>query len=211
MSSTREVVKRNQFADYLNIGSTETPNFTLMGTGFTTLDEEPGAQTESKKYVNESSKSTSVTGYETKFPFESDFICSQDVILALYNVGRNHSLGLDSEFEYVRVELWDKKGENEFSARKFLVSAEISSISGETDMTVSGNLNALGDFVDGTFNTVTRIFTEGVSDEESNTVPNVDSDEKEELEDTKEPTLEDDLELDLDSQLEDELENELEE
>ncbi len=185
MSLTREVVKRHQFADYLNLGSTESSNFTLMGTGFTTLNEEPGAQTESKKYINEASKSTSVTGYEAKFPFESDFISSQEVIIALYNVGRNHALGSAAEFEYVRVELWDKTGENEFSARKFLVSTEISSISGETDMVVSGNLNALGDFVDGTFNTVTRVFSEGVSDSNSSTVLNVSS------------LLEDDQELEL--------------
>ena len=50
---SRNVVKRHQFADYLNVGDEQTPEFVLMGVGFTTLDEEPGAQTETKKYVNE--------------------------------------------------------------------------------------------------------------------------------------------------------------
>ena len=54
----------------------------------------------------------------------------------------------------VRVELWEpaKGKENEFSARKFIVSAEISEVSGDTDIQVSGNLNAVGDPIDGTFN-----------------------------------------------------------
>ncbi len=158
--SDRTVVKRHQFADYLNVATAEEPSFVLMGTGFTTLDEEPGAQTETKKYVNEAASSKSVVGYETVFPFESDFIKEQEAIIALYNVGRNHYLGSDAEFEYVRVELWNQsETENEFEARKFIVSAEISEISGENDMQVSGNLNAMGDPINGTFNTTTKTFT----------------------------------------------------
>ena len=42
---SRNVTKRHEFADYLNIQDTENPSFVLMGTGFTTLDENPGAQT----------------------------------------------------------------------------------------------------------------------------------------------------------------------
>ena len=151
MDTSRNVVKRHQFADYLNTQTADKPNYCLMGVGFTSLNEEPGAQTESK----------SVTGYETVFPFESDLIPEQEPILALYNVGRNHCTGSEAEFEYVRVELWEPVSgkENEFSARKFIVSAEISEVSGDTDIQVSGNLNAVGDPIDGTFNTQTKTFT----------------------------------------------------
>nr|DAM26085.1 MAG TPA: hypothetical protein [Caudoviricetes sp.] len=158
----RNVVKRHQFADYLNVPQAEgTDKYCLMGTGFTSLNEEPGAQTDTKKYVNEKASSKSVTGYETVFPFESDLIPEQEPILALYNVGRNHCTGSDAEFEYVRVELWEPVSgkKNEFAARKFTVSAEISEVSGDTDIQVSGNLNAVGDPVDGTFNTETKTFT----------------------------------------------------
>lgn len=159
-SKNRNVTKRHEFADYLNIQDANNPSFVLMGGGFTTLNENPGAQTAKKKYINEKSTTSSVTGYETVFPFESDLIVQQEAILALYNVGRNHCTGSDAEFQYVRVELWDKVPgkENEFAARLFTVSAEISSISGEDEIAVSGNLNAAGDPVDGTFNTATRTF-----------------------------------------------------
>lgn len=160
-NQSRNVTKRHDFADYLNIQTEETPKFVLMGTGFTTLDENPGAQTSKKKYVNEAASSSSITSYETVFPFESDLIIQQEAVLALYHVGRNHLTGSDAEFPYVRVELWDKvpDKENEFAARLFTVSAEISSISGEDEIAVSGNLNAVGDPIDGTFNTETRVFT----------------------------------------------------
>lgn len=158
---SRNVTKRHEFADYLNIQTEETPKFVLMGTGFTTLDENPGAQTSKKKYVNEAASSSSITSYESVFPFVSDLIIQQEAVLALYQVGRNHLTGSDAEFPYVRVELWDavEGQENEFAARLFTVSAEISSISGEDEIAVSGNLNAVGDPIDGTFNTKTRTFT----------------------------------------------------
>lgn len=161
MQGKRNVIKRHQYADYLNVGTGETPEYVLMGAGFTTLDEEPGAQSESVKYVNEASASSSVVGYETTFPFEAEQIMEEKAIDALYTVGRNHYIGADAEFEYVRVELWNKSAASEagFEARRFIVSAEISSLSGENKMTMSGNLNAVGDPVLGTFNTSTKTFT----------------------------------------------------
>ena len=33
-------IYRHQYADYLNVGTTEEPQWELMGFGFTTLDEE---------------------------------------------------------------------------------------------------------------------------------------------------------------------------
>ena len=168
MAGSRSVVRRHQFADYLNVPTAENADqYCLMGTGFTSLNEEPGAQTDTKKYVNEKASSKSVTGYETVFPFESDLIPEQEPILALYNVGRNHCTGTDAEFEYVRVELWEPVSgqKNVFAARKFIVSAEISEVTGDTEIQVSGNLNAVGDPVDGTFNTETKTFTEASATE----------------------------------------------
>lgn len=159
-TESRAAVQRDEFADYLNVGTLEKPNYVLMGVGFTTLNESPGAKTKTKKYVNERTSSTSIVSYESKFPFESDLIKSQEAVIALYNVGRNHYTGADTEFDYVRVELWDKIEKNVFAARKFKVAAEISDISGEDDQVVKGNLNAIGDPVFGVFNTETKMFTE---------------------------------------------------
>lgn len=159
--SKRTAVMRHMIADYLNVGTSEKPEYVLMGTGFTTLDESPGAQTESVKYVNEKSSSSSVTGYETSFAYEADHIQEEKAVDALYMVGRNHYTGSDAEFEYVRVEMWNKtETPNTFEARKFVVSCEVSDYSGENKQVIKGNLNAVGDPVLGTFNTQTRTFAE---------------------------------------------------
>ncbi len=201
----RNVIKRHQYADYLNVGTQETPDYVLMGAGFTTLDENPNAQSESVKYVNEVSASSSVVSYESQFPFEAEQIADERAIDAIYEVGRNHYTGSDAEFDYVRVELWKgvdsyvltsdttcdpsktyytrsgsagsyvytpvaspadadlgtyyEKVTSGYEARRFTVSAEVSSIAGENKMTLSGNLNAVGDPTLGTFDTTTRTFT----------------------------------------------------
>lgn len=162
--SRYDVVKRHQYADYLNVGTAGKEDFVLMGAGFTTLDENPSAQSESTKYVNEVSASSEVVGYETSFPFEAEQIADEKAIDALYKVGRNHLVGTDAMFDYIRVELWNKAtgsgaSATSFEARKFVVSAEISSISGENKQTIAGNLNAVGDPVLGTFDTSAKKFT----------------------------------------------------
>lgn len=165
MSGKRDAVQRHQIADYLNIGTSETPKWVLMGVGFTSLNETFGAESESSKYVCEAVESSSVVSYKSVFPFTAHLIKSQDAVNALYAVGRNHLVGSDAEFEYCRVELWDQKMNsstpvaNTFAARKFIVSAEIADLTGDKKQAMTGNLNAVGDPVDGFFDVSKKTFT----------------------------------------------------
>ena len=72
--------------------------------------------------------------------------------------------GADAERDYIRVELFDPVAskENTFKARKFRVAVEVASCAGAGGETikVTGNLNNVGTFVDGEFNTATKTFTE---------------------------------------------------
>ena len=162
----RDVIKRHQYADYLNTGTTESPTWVFMGVGFTQINEEPGAQSESVKYVCDKAASSEVVSYETKFPFEAEQIMSEAAIDDIYKIARNHGVGSEAVREYCRVELWNQVQNNgtpvanTFTARKFTVSVEVSSFSGDNKQTISGSLNAIGDPIDGTFNTAsTPTFT----------------------------------------------------
>ena len=160
--SAAKVTQRHEFADYLNCGDSTTPDWQLMGTGFTSLNESPNAQTNTKKYVNEKSSTTSITQYQTEFPYNADLIASEVAIITLYNIARDHKTGSDAVLEYIRVELWDPATEgstSEFKARKFSVANSVSDIDGEDDIQISGTLHAQGDPVDGTFNVSTKTFT----------------------------------------------------
>ena len=70
-------------ADYLNTApGEETPSYALMGTGFTSLDENPAAQTKTRKYINQASSSGSISGYAWTAAFAADQIPEQ--------IGRAH-------------------------------------------------------------------------------------------------------------------------
>ena len=128
---SRAALLRNAIADYIEIDGT----YELMGTGFTTLDENPNAQTESETYINETTASTDIIGYETEFPYESRLIPSQKAIYKLWKQGRDHATGSDVQLKYVRVELFNPIGTPseqtaEYTARQFTVANEVSDNSG---------------------------------------------------------------------------------
>lgn len=165
----RNALLRNTVADYINVAAAgETASYELMGTGFTAIDENPGAKSSKETYVNEVTSSSDITGYETAFDYTSRLIPSQDAILALWKDGRDHKVGAAAHHTYVRVDLWNPIGEPsaqsaEFAARQFTVSNEVSKFSGNggEKIEVSGTLNAVGDPILGKFDTVSKTFTAG--------------------------------------------------
>lgn len=162
--SSRTAMLRNKIADYMKIGE----DWELMGTGFTSLNESPNANSENTTYINEVTTSTAITGYETEFEYESDLIPSQKAVIALWRVGRNHLTGDDAQFEYVRVDLYNPIGtvsaeKAEYPARLFTVANEVSDCEGDggEKITVSGTLHAIGDPILGKFDVVSKTFTAG--------------------------------------------------
>jgi len=161
---SRAALLRNAIADYLKVGEGNE----LMGTGFTTLDESPGAQSDNETYINEVTASADITSYETEFSYESRLIPSQKAIYALYLDGRDHHTGDAAQHEYIRVDLFNPIGTPtdelaEYKARKFTVANEVSDFSGGggEKIAVSGTLHAVGDPIQGKFDTVSKVFTAG--------------------------------------------------
>lgn len=157
-----ETIMRHQIADYLNTGSGGTEEWSLCGAGYNTLDENPSAQVDSKVYINDKAASSTIKSYQPQFPFDTDLMKSEPAVMALYDIGRNHKTGAEAEMDYLRVELFDPVAskENTFKARKFRVAVEVSSCAGGGGETVkvTGNLNNVGSFVAGEFNTQTKTF-----------------------------------------------------
>lgn len=160
---------RFMMADYINLGDPESPKWSLMGDGFTAIDENPNAQTENIAYVNNRTASTLTTGYQVTFPFSTRLFVEQEATMKIYHVATSHALGVEGMAQYLRVDLFKNPldpniaeyGENEYRARLFIVSVAVSSISGEgtSAIVVDGDLNVQGDFVLGKFNIFTREFT----------------------------------------------------
>lgn len=160
-------VSRYKIADYINTTpNTATEMWTFMGKGFNSLNENPGAQMDEKTYISDTTSTSSVKSYKTQFPYDCDVIKDQVAAMYLYNIGRNHAIGVDAESDYIKVDLYDPcvPGSTQFfKARKFRVCIEVSGAAGAGGETMvsTGNLNTVGDPIFGYFDTVTKTFTEG--------------------------------------------------
>lgn len=136
--------------------------FELLGAGFTELNESPSAQTTSKRYINQSSSSQSVTGYEWGTSFNTDQINSEKAIEFIREIGEMQKTGADTETEYLIVDL-DKPGtvEGTFRARKFKVAIAVDSFDdNDGELGISGNFLGQSDPVEGTFTVATKDFEE---------------------------------------------------
>lgn len=153
------VRKRKVQANYLKVKEA----FELLGAGFTELNESPSAQTTSKRYINQSSSSQSVTGYEWGTSFNTDQINSEKAIEFIKEIGEMQKTGADTETEYLIVDL-DKPGtaEGTFRARKFKVAIAVDSFDdNDGELGISGNFLGQSDPVEGTFTLASKEFAEG--------------------------------------------------
>lgn len=150
--------KRKVQANYLKVNDA----FELLGTGFTELNESPSAQTTSKRYVNQSSASQSVTGYEWSTSFNADQILSEKAIEHIRNIGEMQLTGAETETEYIIVDL-DKEAQTAgYRARKFEVAIAIDSFDdNDGELGISGSFLGKSDPVEGTFDISAKTFKDG--------------------------------------------------
>ena len=158
---------RSAIADYINIGTKTNKVWALCGTGFNSLDESPNAQVDSKVYIHEDEATPSITRYESSFGFDIDTWNEQEAIMAIYDIARNRKIGTNALVEYLRTDFKVEEDGTPITtivpARMFTCAVEVSDIQGgggET-LTMSGNLNVVGEFLDGTFDLENRVFEEG--------------------------------------------------
>lgn len=151
--------------DYLNTGTTAAPVWSLMGLGFTQLDENLNAVVDEKAYINDKASTKNITGYGATFPFTADVYSDDEAIADLNKIADDQATGSAAIREYIRTKfLVDNTGEpitTTVDARKFNVAVEVSSRTGggTEAYVIAGNLHQRGGFVAGTFNLSTKTFT----------------------------------------------------
>lgn len=151
--------KRKMQANYLKVNEA----FELLGVGFTELNESPSAQTTSKRYINQSSSTQSVIGYEWSTSFNADQISSEKAIEYIRNIGEMQLTGAETETEYIIVDL-DKESSTPkgFRARKFTIAIAVDSFDdNDGELGMSGSFLGNSDPIEGTFDTEAKTFTEG--------------------------------------------------
>lgn len=151
--------------DYLGTGSGESATFSLMGLGFTQLDENLNAVVDEKAYINDKASTKNITGYGATFPFTADIYSDDAAIAELNQIADDQATGSAATREYIRTSFQVDNNGNPItttvSARKFNVAVEVTSRTGAGTeaLVIAGNLHQRGDFVKGTFDLTTKTFT----------------------------------------------------
>lgn len=151
--------QRKIVSNYLKVDE----EFELLGTGFTELSESFSPQTTSKRYINSSASTQSVTGYEWSTPFTADQIVSNEAIDFIKNIGEMQLTGSETETEYIIVDL-DRPATivGDFHARKFNVAISVDSTEdNDGELGLSGNFLGQSEPIEGTFTVSTKEFATG--------------------------------------------------
>lgn len=153
-------------AHYFDIGTSEEPNIVLGGV-ITQLDESSNPTESEKQYIHQKTQTTKVTGFSDEFPITMDMVKGDEVFEYFYDVFRNRKTGTDAQVDHYIVELWNNTAENTYKCRKQTqtISIDTKTANPGEQINISGSLKAVSDFVDGTFNVSTKLFTPTVEEE----------------------------------------------
>ena len=150
---------------FLNTGTEATPVWTLLGKGFTKLDESPNPQVESKTYIHEKTASPSIKSYEPSFPFEAELWRGEEGLMKLYEVARQRKVGSEAIVDMVATDFTvDDSGDPVAAptARSMNMAVEVTDLvtgEGGEVLTMSGNLNQVGDALEGYFTLSTKTWS----------------------------------------------------
>lgn len=152
MPNNSKLVMRYEELSFMNVGTTASPDYKVIGEGFTSLSESKNPAEYSRKYINQSSETTDVTGYSPSLAYNVDLYSNNPVIGKIVEVHDLEKVGTDARVEVVSVRMWEPVTEGSYRAFKRVYSIIPDAKGDGTDaMVYSGNFKAVGDFVKGVF------------------------------------------------------------
>ena len=155
-------VQRYLLQEYYGIPG-ETTVYHYINSGFTKLDEAGGATVDTVAYIGDKNSTTSITGYENNFSYESRYHEGNAVCDDLYEIATKQKVGSDCVRTLVSINLSKKRDDSptSYEARCFNVVVQANPPVGgaKSNVTMSGTIHQNGDLVLGTFDTATKTFT----------------------------------------------------
>ena len=135
----------------------------VLGGVITEMTEHANPNESEKQYIHQKAKTSKITGYSNEFPITMDMVKGDTVFEYMYNLFYERKTGENLNIPHYIVDLWKPvSGQtNTYCARKIVQSCNISECNGAAgeQKQITGSLKG-GDFIYGTFNVSTKVFTE---------------------------------------------------
>lgn len=157
------IATRDEMLSYMNTGTGEKAEWSLIGQGFTELTEALNAKTKDSQYIHQKSGTSSVIGYAPTFTFVAELDKADPVASFIANIGRERKIGSECETDIVNVYSWlPGTTEGSLVAYQQHVAVKVdnsgSGVGGEA-MGLAGALLYKGDAVKGEWNPTSKTFT----------------------------------------------------
>ena len=155
-------IKRSQLAMFLNTGTKETPEWSLIGEGVTEQTINYNPQTSDEVYVHQDSGTTDVESYKPNIPTPMTAYAGDEVFEFVDDIRKNRKVLADARSEICIVYLYDTPVDDAYPAEMNDCSIQVDDFGGPGGESAKLNftINLIGDPVVGTFDPTTKTFTE---------------------------------------------------
>lgn len=158
-------VMRHMLREYYGIptGTDVDYEYHYINTGFTRLEENGNAQTESEAYIGDVNATTDVTGYENSWAYTTQYINDNEVCKDLVDIARLQKTGSDCVRSLISIDMSESVDgkETSFAARRQTIVVEAAPPKGEprSITTSEGTFHQNGNQELGTFDIASKTFT----------------------------------------------------
>lgn len=153
---------REKLMHFLNIGSSTTASYVLLGDGITSLTEEFNVESETKQYIHQKNGTTVIKSYTPSISIEKEYIKDEELQAWVNEQVRLLPTGSDAEADYIRVNVFDTTTQTGvYKAVKRKCTFAIDSVGGDAgaELITGLTLGGIGDGVQGTFDVSSKAFT----------------------------------------------------
>jgi hypothetical protein len=153
--------ERDEFATFIDVGTSPTKDYVLLGEGISSAQIDYNPQTTTETYINQRSGTTTVDSYQPVMSVDAKHIETDEALDFLDTLRKTRPVGDDAKKHIVNVWLYETPVLGEYPAEEQEVNIQFDSFGGAggAKNAMSCKLNYVGDPVQGTFNPTTSTFT----------------------------------------------------
>ena len=152
---------REKLMHFFNIGTSEKPEYVLLGDGITSMTEEFNPESDTKQYINQANGTTVIKSYTPSISIEKEYIKDEALQKWIDEKIKILPTGASAQSDYIRVNILESDGEGIYKAVKRNCSYQFDSIGGDagSELVSAMTLGGIGDGIQGTFDVKTSTFT----------------------------------------------------
>lgn len=152
------LVMRAQLAHYMDTSDTSTPTWSRIGEGVTDFTESKNAKEYSRQYIDEYTERTDVIGYAPSFAYSADVYSDDPVCEKIVALTDAEAVGSNAVVTIITANEWESESAATAYKRDYSVIPDQKG-SGVEALVYTGTMKAVGEQVEGTWNSSTKTFT----------------------------------------------------